>query len=305
MRDEQERRAQRLDLERPRRLARERVVEAVRRQDREREEDERRRDDERGHDREARAPPVTPPGVRGREREQDARPELRREGEPEDGAARDPPPREQRRQGEQRERRGPEVEAGADDRPQRERREGGEHQGRPEAPRTGPERPQGQPERDERDRPADPHLQLERTPVGAEVVRVAEGREREDGERARRVLEPEVAVGGLPPGDRVAVGLVDGDVGDHEVPVEADVDRRPGRGEERDRAGDRDPRLPREVSGRGPALGPRDHGAPARAGRRGARPGRAGRAPRTGRTTGCRGRTSASARARSRAGARR
>ena len=101
------------------------------------------------------------------------------------------------------------------------------------------------------------------------------------------------------------VALVERRVLDRVVGEEADVEEGPRRREEPDRERGHDGRK-RDVSGPGPAFEARVHGAqhPRRA--RPAAPGtRAGRSRRTGRTTGCRGRTSASGRARSRAGSRR
>ena len=188
------------------------------------------------------------------------------------------------------ERRGPEVEPRQDDRAERERGEGDE------AERSDQARPP-RPERDERDRDADDHRLAEeghqRLEADAERLRarIAERGNGEHGQRARRVLEREVAVGQLPVVDLRAVALVDRRVDDRVVRVEATVQHGPADEEEHDR-GER--RRDREsgVSRPGRALGLRCHSEeqPAAAG---AGPGR--RRRRRGRTTGCRGRTSASA----------
>ena len=58
--------------------------------------------------------------------------------------------------------------------------------------------------------------------------------QRENGQRTRRVLHTEVAVGNVAARDRVPVPLVDGRVEDLLVLVEADVQQRPGAREQRD-----------------------------------------------------------------------
>ena len=122
----------------------------------------------------------------------------------------------------------------------------------------------------------------------------------EDRQRARRVLDREVAVGHLAVVHRRAVPLVDRRVDDRVVGEEAAVEHSPADEEER-RRDERRRHGESRVSPSRRARGQRCHlrepavraggGAPAR------------RRRRTGRTTGCRGRTSASGSARSRSGA--
>ena len=140
-------------------------------------------------------------------------------------------------------------------------------------------------------RAAKPHERLERA---AETRRhvlalagLGEPGQREHRQRARRILEVEVAVRDLSVRDRVAVALVPRRVEDLVVRVEADVEQRPRQDEERDRCEQR--RADRRFR-QAPA---RDVHSPAPQTRR------------RGRTTGCTGRTSASARARSRSAAHR
>ncbi len=217
----------------------------------------------RAHERLAAAAPA--PHVGDGQREEDSGVELRRDRRAEQDVTEAKPVVEKRRERERREHRGPEVEAREDDRPDRERRERDERE-RPEAE---PELPRGQ--RDCNDQPpaAERHQPLER----AAVVHVGERGSEKDGQRARRVLDAEVAVRNLAVRHRLAVGLVHRRVDDLVALVEPEVQQGPREREENERRRDlREVRLP---SGHV----------------------RRARRPRRGRTTGCRDRTSASARA--------
>ena len=79
-----------------------------------------------------RAAAAAAPEVDDREREQDARPELRGEAEPEQRAGEDRPLVDERRQAAEREQRRPEVVARAEQRAEHERRDGEEEQRRPD-----------------------------------------------------------------------------------------------------------------------------------------------------------------------------
>jgi hypothetical protein len=67
------------------------------------------------------------------------------------------------------------------------------------------------------------------------VSRLGQAGQGEDGQRAGRILELEIAVRDLSSRNRIAVALVDGRVDQLLVLVEADVQQRPRDDEERDR----------------------------------------------------------------------
>ena len=98
VRGEQNRRAEALDLERPARLARQAVPDALRREREEREERGRRDRDERAATANRLPAPAAAPDERERERQENSRVELRREGGAEPGAPERRPPGDERRE---------------------------------------------------------------------------------------------------------------------------------------------------------------------------------------------------------------
>ena len=301
VRGEEEGGAEALDLQRSRRLDPEAVPDAVRGEHEE-------RHPRRGDDREQQpaaderlTPPEAPPDVDERQRHEHGRVELRGDGSTEREVPEPEPPAEERSESCGGQRGRPEVEPREHDRPQRDDGERGEPENgeHPAPPCT---------ERDERNRQADHdhlaeerHLELEpaakRVPVGA-----AERGQREHGQRARWIFEREVPVRHLPRVDRRAVALVDGRVDDPVVREEPAVEHAPADQEQRardERRREGEARLSRP----GRAHAQRRHAPEPSPRAGGGRPAR--RRPRRGRTTGCRGRTSASASARSRSAPRR
>ena len=300
VRGEQQRRAEALDLQRTRRLPDDAVPDAVRR---EREE----RDDDHGHDRRCRAqaeqrlaPAARTPDVGDRRRDHDRREGLGRDPEPERGEPEPLPPGQHRREPGHRQEGRPEVVAVEDHRAERERREREEAERRRRPLGRGTELAQRHRHRRQRADPAERHQDLELAVVEREA-RLADRRDAERRQRARRVLDREVAVGHVAVRDRRAVAVVLDRVEDQVVLVPAPVEQRHRDEKEPGRSDEEPPRLSR----RRPALGEDAQVALGRGHEAARRPARARRRRRTGRTTAGRGRTSASARARSRAAARR
>ena len=181
------------------------------------------------------------------------------------------------------ERRRPEVEAGEHDRAEQEREAGGEREHEHGPGPRGPQAPRAR--RPVRSTMAAPqaaisHSKASRKPSSSSL---SKRRQHERRECAGRVLGTDVAIRHRTVLDRIAVALVDRDVDDLALVVPRRVQDAPRRQKER-RRGDR-----RELS------------EPSRTGHVGRGP----RRRRRGRTTGCRDRTSASARARIRSGRRR
>ena len=216
-----------------------------------------------------------------RERHEDERPELRGDCCAEEGPAEPVTLRQQRRDRGGREQRRPEVEAAEDQRADQQRRDAR----RRTRPRAGRRRRRTRARRRSRHQPG------ERAGVVAERRRRDEGRQ-----RARRILDREVAIGNAPVvQDRVAVGVVRRPVDELAVRPEPAVHEPPA-GEEEARGGE----APQPTAGAGASTS-----SPfvSRQSRRGAA--RPARGRRTGRTTAGRDRTSASGRARSRRAPRR
>ncbi len=297
---EQERGSQALDLERPAELALHRVPEAFRRDQREGKEDD--RDDRReGAERDRRLPAAaTLRQVDEQRWQEDERVDLRRGREAEDGEPEPVAARQHRSERACRQRGRPQVVAGEHDRAEGEREEPDPDRDRQHA--GGRRSLDGDPAhgQDENGRGAGPHEQLEERAI---VLGRAEGREPEDGQSRRRVLELEVAVGHLARRHRLAVFLVHGRVDDLVAVERRKVEGAPGRRQEAEADGQGEENEP-DVSGSGRALRPDAHRpnppAPVAAPPFAPRWARGGRTRRRGRTTGCRDRTSASARARSR-----
>ena len=170
----------------------------------------RREQEERAHDRdehgaedperdERLAPTAAPPDVEHGERQEHERVDLCGHGGAEHAEPEPRPSSDERRERAGDERRRPEVEAGQDHRPEEERRQRRERD--PGAELDGRRARAGQRDGDERDEraAAEEHERLEDRLV---VVRGAQCREEEHGQRARRVLEVEVPVGHLAVGHR-------------------------------------------------------------------------------------------------------
>ena len=121
--DEQEARAEALDLQRPVRLPVQAVPNAAGREPHERQENDRDHAREDGRAQERLPPSVAPPDIDERGRHDDDREDLGRSGEPKYAESGTPVLREHRGQAEHQERRRPEVEAGQDHGTERERRQ--------------------------------------------------------------------------------------------------------------------------------------------------------------------------------------
>ena len=167
------------------------------------------------------------------------------------GAEREPVAAGQERRDRRGDERGrPEVEARQHDRAERERRERDE---RAAATATGRDRPGRARARRRRAPIAAAPQQRHEEPERAVVVglggaaRDHQRRQREHGQRRRRILDREVAVWDLAVGHRVAVALVDRRVDDQVVGVEPVVQRRP-HGREHEHRDERDGRGPRPLS---------------------------------------------------------
>ena len=282
VRGEVERRAEALDLQRPRQLPADAVRDAVRRDDEEREEGEH---DDAGADGQAdRAPRAGRGAARRTERDghEHGRIELHRDRRAEQAEAEPVAPVHERGERGGHERGREEVEARQHDRAEQERERRDERQ-RADGPLACRAEPAQRHRGEQHRRNAASAISSSKTSRKPASSSLSERRHDEREQRSGRVLRPDVAVRHGAVLDRVAVARVDRDVDDLAVVVPGRVQRRPGEQEER-RGGDR-----RELS------------EPARRGH----VGRAGRRRRRGRTRGCRDRTSASARARSRSGSRR
>ena len=268
VRRERDCRAEALDLKRPRQLTADAAQHSLRSKDGERQVGEQRHTDRERRTDDPLSPAATTPDVSDGERKQDDGIQLRRDRCTKQAVAEPVPVVHERGEREGREHRRPEVEARQDHRPDRERRERDER-----------ERPEAEAETSSRERDRDDHAATaeRHQPLEDDAeVRVRERRREKHGQCAGRVLDCEVAVGHLTCLHRLAVALVDGRVDDLLTLVEADVDHTPR--DEEQQHGERRAREVRGSSGHG----------------------RAARRSRRGRTTGGRGRTSASARARTR-----
>ena len=250
VRGEQERRAEALELQRPRRLARDALPTPC---GRERQE----RDHHHGHDRRRRAeaeqrlaPPARPPDVGERRRDHDRRERLRRDPEPDRGEPEPLAPSQHGCDPGHRQERGPEVVAVEDHRAEHERREREEAQRRGGPLGRGAELAQRDAHRGQRADPAERHQDLELAVVDREA-RLADRRDAERRQRARRVLDPEVAVRHVAGGHRRPVAVVLDRVADQVVLVPAPVEQRQRDEEEPGRSDEEPPRLSR----RRPALG--------------------------------------------------
>ena len=301
MGDEQERRAEALDLQRAAQLARDAVPEPGRGDDQEREHPGGEHSGEPAA-RDQRLPPAfPPPDVDERERDDHARPQLCRDADAEESKPEPRPPAHERGHPARADRGRPEIEAGKHHGAQRERRQArkGEHAHRPRE--SGAQAAESERESDQAEASRDEHQGFEQPPVRVEARRrVPDRGRREHRKRAGRILDAEVPVGHLSGRDPVPVLDVDRRVDDLRLREEPAVKRSPRRDQEQETDDERRSGR-RGLSRSGRARGARCHSAPAPPARAGARPAAsASRPPRTGRTTGCRGRTSASARARSR-----
>ncbi len=188
------------------------------------------------------------------------------------------------------------VEAGADDRPEQERRERGERERGEHRRPAAPERAEADQHRPERGERAEQHRAVEDV-LGSPHCR---SRSSGAGRRAARPAGTRDGSRGTGSGRRPsrAVALVDRHVGDDDPVPDAEVEQRPGHEQQHDRTRDGEHgaplgRLPRQPGSAPPP--PRQAAPPARARQRRRRAG----------TTGCRGRTSGSARTRTRSAARR
>ena len=287
---EQHPRAEALDLERSAELTADRVEHPVRRRDEEREVD--------GEDRGGNEPqdgcelPPSAPAPRDDpdERHEDGRIELDRDSDADDEGAGAEPVRHQKEHRPRDDRRRNEIEARQDHAPEQQRHERDDGQCDATVGNAGPEPAETGGEEEDADRPGERHLGGEHDAEGGEGVG-DERREDERRERARRILEREVAVRDETVRDALAVGVVERDVG-HRATAQLPGDGRRHRREHEGRCGEeRVARYPLAVSH---VEWPRP--AAARAGER-------ARAARTAAPRGGRGRTSGSARARTRAGA--
>ena len=272
MGDEQERRAEALDLQRARELAGDAVPEPGGRDDQEREHPggEHAREPAPGNER--LPPSFPPPDVDERERDDDAGPQLGRDAEPEQREPEPRPPAHERGDRAGADRRRPEIEARQDDRPEQDRSDSreGQHSHCPHEP--GAQTPKSEGERHEREPGGDEHQRLEQPAVRLEGRRgVPDRRRGEDRQRARRILDAEVPVGHRSVRDQVPVPEVDPRVDDLRVVEEPAVERGPGRDQQQQPDGERRSGR-RGLSRSGRARGARCHSAPAPPARAGPRP---------------------------------
>jgi len=206
---EQERRAEALDLQASRGLRVEALVDAVRSVGRERR-DHRRGDQHQHAERHSGTPRAcAAPHVPGRQRHQHERVDLRADRQPEHRERRQLPAAEQQPERQHRQERRPGVVGVQRDRPERDGREREQRHADADARHRRSEL--GEHQRDEEDRrhAAEGHQRLEGRVV---VVSAEGGRRQEDGERARGVLDEDVAVGQGAVEQPLRVALVDVDV---------------------------------------------------------------------------------------------
>jgi len=186
----QDRSAQALDLERPAELVGEHRVQPARREQRERQEAGHSDEEKRRDDGDRRALSSASPQVDSHDRQQDRRPELRREPEAQQCATQDRPLSRgggDRRDGEQRR---PEVEAGVEEGAEDEWRHSDREQCGPRLLRAGFGSPQRPRRGGDASRAAQAHQHRERRRVAPRQVRRQEHRR----QRGRRILEREVAI---------------------------------------------------------------------------------------------------------------
>ena len=162
--DEQERRAETLDLQRPAQLDAQAVPDTSGRQHHERQED---RADNAREERETGQclpPACALPHVGHTERNEHHGKELRRDPETEQSMSETEAVGHERCQSRYADRGGPEIEPAQDHRPEEERSDRGEAEGRPDVQVAAPEYPQHDRHRQERHGTAHPHERLERAP---------------------------------------------------------------------------------------------------------------------------------------------
>ena len=234
MRHEEEASAEALDLKRARSLVPEAVPEASRRQDEERRESE---GDHRGHGgcaEQRLAPTLASPDVGDRDRREHHWIELRRDRCAERDVPEAKPSRDECGKRGRGQRGRPEIEAREDDWAEREWGERDEGERSQESLRSRAEREQRERDADDHPLAEEGHQRLE--PDAERLgTGVAERGNHENGQRARRVFDREVAVRHLPVVDRRPVTLVDGRVHDRVAREMAAVQHPPGHEEEHDR----------------------------------------------------------------------
>src|SRR5258708_2129580 len=184
MRSDEQRRAEALDLQRPRRLPHDAVPHAARREDEERQDDDRDDSGREAETQERLTPSARAPDVRKRNGDQHRRPDLHGDARAEQSVPEAYAAGDERRERPGRKRRRPEVEARQHHRPEQQRRDRRERERAVQTCARRTESGQRDRERDERGCAADPHQRTERAVVRVEVALVAERRQNEDRQRS-------------------------------------------------------------------------------------------------------------------------